>query len=173
MPDRREKEREAFFDRIYAEQFQKMWKYAVDILSGPQLAEEVVQDAFIEFWRKIDELITKEKPEWWLRKTVKNKCLHVLRAQARDAKRLVYLDAGDVSKRAAPERLSPLEEMESYSETRRKIVEALKPEELRMLKRVAMGASYKTLSEETGLSIWVCQKRIQRIRKKLKKIISE
>ena len=33
------------------------------------------------------------------------------------------------------------------------------------------GTTYKTLSDETGMSISACQKKIQRIRKKLKKKI--
>lgn len=166
-------EQESFFNQLYESQFQKMWKYAVVILANHDLAEEVVQDAFLESHLHIDYLMTCEKPEWWLQKAVKNKALHKLREQAREIRRLVSLEAEGAIHLPAPDEFEQVEENEQQNLARvtQKIAEALTEEDLHLLKRVALeGASYKEVSQETGLSIPVCQKRIQRIRKKLKNI---
>ena len=167
-------EQEKFFNQLYDSQFQKMWKYAVVILANQDLAEEVVQDAFLEAYLHIDYLATCEKPEWWLQRTVKHKALHMLREQARNIRRLVSLDAEVASHLPAPDELKRVEENEqgNLAQVKQKITTALTEEDLHLLKRVALdGASYKQVSRETGLSIPICQKRIQRIRKKLKIIL--
>lgn len=173
MTEDKRAEKDTFFNRLYQAHFYKMWKYASVILSNPNLATEVVQDSFLEVLLHIDELMTYQKPERWLQKTVKNKARHAMRAQARDAKRLMSLSADSMAEVLAPDELSQVEEDEQaeVAKNKRKIADALTPEELAFLKRIAMdGTSYKELAEETGLSLWACQKRIQRIRAKLKKI---
>lgn len=62
---------EAFFNCLYEERFSKMKRYALILLSNPELAEEVVQDAFLELYLHIDEVMAHEKPEFWLQKAVK------------------------------------------------------------------------------------------------------
>lgn len=166
-------EQEKFFNQLYDCQFQKMWKYALVILANQDLAEEVVQDAFLEAYLHIDFLASSEKPEWWLRRTVKHKALHMLRDQARNIRRLVSLDAEVAVSIPAPDEFEQVEvnEWENLAQVKHKIAFALTEEELCFLKRVTLeGASYKQISGETGLSIPVCQKRIQRIRKKIKNI---
>lgn len=68
-----------------------MKRYALILLSNPELAEEVVQDAFLELYLHIDEVMAHEKPEFWLQKAVKYKSLHKLRERARDLKQYVSL----------------------------------------------------------------------------------
>lgn len=164
-------EQENFFNQLYDSQFQKMWKYAVVILANQDLAEEVVQDAFLEAYLHIDFLATCEKPEWWLQRTVKHKALHMLREQAKNIRRLVSLDAEIAIHLPATDEFERVEDNEqgNLTQVKQKIASALTEEDLHLLKRVALeGASYKQVSREMSLSIPVCQKRIQRVRKKLK-----
>ena len=161
-----------FFDALYGRQFLKMLKYAHTLIGKSDLAEEIVQDAFVEALIHIDDLITKEKPDYWLQKVVKNKALHVQREQARYTWRLVSLEDEDIVDNLGEKQMREVEEHDSVSQIRRAIVETLDPQEIHLLKRVAMeGATYKTISAETGMSIAACQKKIQRTRKKLKKNI--
>ena len=51
---------EAFFNCLYEERFSKMKRYALILLSNPELAEEVVQDAFLELYLHIDEVMAHE-----------------------------------------------------------------------------------------------------------------
>lgn len=59
-----------------------MRAYARTIVQNPSLAEEVVQDAFVEVLLHMDNLMQMELPELWLQRTVKNKSLHVLRSNS-------------------------------------------------------------------------------------------
>ena len=70
---------DGFFDILYQKQFRKMWLLAITLVEKPELAEEVVQDAFVEVLIHIDYLMTVERPDFWLQKTVRNKALHALR----------------------------------------------------------------------------------------------
>lgn len=163
---------ESFFDTLYSGQFLKMRKYAHTLINKTDLAEEIVQDAFVEALIHIDELMKKERPDFWLQKTVRNKALHVQREQARYTWRLVSLEDIEITDSLAAKQLQEVEESDSVNQIRRVIMEALDPQEAYLLKRVAMeGATYKTISDETGMTISMCQKKIQRIRKKLKKKI--
>lgn len=161
------RDKNEFFDSFYRQNFNKMRKFAATILSNAALAEEVVQDAFIEVFIHIDYLMSVDRPEWWLQKTVKNKALHVLRDHARDVKQLILLESLDIEDLSAAEKLLEIEERKDLKQ---KITNTLKPNELYLLRRITIdGASYKKVSSELGISISACQKRAQRIREKLKK----
>lgn len=166
---------EAFFNRLYEERFTKMKRYAQALLSNPELAEEVVQDAFLELYLHIDRVMAHEKPEFWLQKAVRYKALHKLRERARDLKQYVSLDSDMIPFIAAPDEFGKVEEEpDRLEKLNRKITEALPAEDLHIFKRVALdGVPYKKISEESGLTISVCQKRVQRTRKKLMKCLLE
>ena len=172
MGDNKGMSQNDFFDALYSKQFSKMWTYAFALISNDELAKEIVQDAFVEALLHIDQLIVSEHPEFWLQKTVKNKVLHVRREQARYTWRLTSLSEGQIVDYHAEKQLREAEEADSLSQLRRTIAEKLTSQEVRLLKRIAMeGATYKTVAEELGISIGACQKKIQRIRKKLRKYV--
>ena len=117
---------EAFFNCLYEERFSKMKRYALILLSNPELAEEVVQDAFLELYLHIDEVMAHEKPEFWLQKAVKYKSLHKLRERARDLKQYVSLDSDAIPPISAPDEFEKIEEdPDSLEKLNRKISEAL------------------------------------------------
>lgn len=167
---------EQFFIHFYEKQFPQMWNYALSILGNPDITDEAVQDAFVEALLKIDYLMTMEKPEWWLRKTVRNKAHHLLRDKARELRRLVYLDVEDVADIPGTDELEKVDERESdnVAGLKRQISKALTQEDLQLLILfLRMNTTYERLAQESGLSITACQKRIQRIRKRLKKYFSK
>lgn len=62
-----------------------------------------------------------------------------------------------------------LEDAEALAETHALLRQVLKPEELRLLQRIAFeGKSYLDTAAELGCSLWACQKRMQRVRQKLR-----
>lgn len=129
----------------------------------------------MELYLHIDEVMAHEKPEFWLQKAVKYKSLHKLRERARDLKQYVSLDSDAIPPISAPDEFEKIEEdPDSLEKLNRKISEALPAEDLHIFKRVALdGVPYKKISEEIGLTIGVCQKRVQRTRQKLKKRLLE
>lgn len=172
MGDYEKMPQDDFFDLLYQKQFHKMWLLAISIVNNTALAEEVVQDAFVEVLLHIDYIQTVDRPDYWLQKTVRNKCLHVLREYAKNAKRLIDLEASELIDESVDKEFKTIEESDSLSNIKELIAKTLKPDEFYLLKRIAMeGISYKIVSEETGLSIGNCQKRMQRIRKKLREVI--
>lgn len=161
-----------FFDSFYRRQFSKMWTYAVSLIGKGDLAEEIVQDAFLTALVQIDDLMKKERPDFWLRKVVRNKALHVQREQARYTWRLISLEPEQIIDGSAAKQLAEVESSDRVSQIRRTLVETLDAQEIHLLKRIAMdGVTYKKAAEEAGMTIGACQKKIQRIRKKLKKKI--
>lgn len=163
--------KEDFFEQIYRQQFQKLCRYANTMLCNEHLAEEAVQDAFLEFYRQLDKLWTCDAPERWLQQTVKNKTRHILRTQAQDIRRLVSLDSEEAPTIAAPDELDKIETCvsEDLKRVKENILNSITKEEFLLLKRVAFQKlTHKQLAEELGISLDACHKRIQRIRAKLK-----
>lgn len=161
-----------FFYDFYNAQFLKMWKLAVTIVHNSAQAEEIVQDAFVELLVRLDRLEKEERLEFWLQKVVTNKSLHVLRERKRCAKALTVLRSEQRDDLSEQIHFQQIEEADSLRDIKQKIAEILDTQELYLLRRIAMeGARYKTVAEETGMSISKCQKKIQRIRKKLEKVI--
>ena len=65
-------EEDKFIERLYLDTFQLLWTYAMSKLNNPALAQEVVQDAFLEAIRNIEKLMSHENPRGWMKNTVKN-----------------------------------------------------------------------------------------------------
>ena len=73
-------EEDKFIERLYLDTFQLLWTYAMSKLNNPALAQEVVQDAFLEAIRNIEKLMSHENPRGWMKNTVKNKVKHAERS---------------------------------------------------------------------------------------------
>lgn len=67
-----EKVLDALFDKLYTENFKDLFKYAYRLTYEKNMAEEIVQDAFAEAYRKIELLSKHENPVGWLYVTTKN-----------------------------------------------------------------------------------------------------
>lgn len=175
MKRKMEKKQEQFFDALYEQWFSKLCIYANVKINNPPVAEEIVQDAFLVAFLKIEQLMEAEQPERWLKKTVKHKILHYFRDQ--DRKFGCVLPLADVPESWVAAWDSGIEKIEASEEERRndlkKLLEnTLKEEEQQLLQKIAWEEkSYETAAEELGLSLWACQKRMQRLRRKIRKAL--
>lgn len=168
------KEQRAFFDELYSVWFPKLCWYTLSAVKNHYVAEELVQDTFLVAMQKVDQLMAAEAPERWLKQTVKYKMLHYFRAQKQEQKWLVSLAEEGTAEPRAPDLLEQAEESEEETLARTKdlIRRSLKDEEWRLLQKVALeGKSYQQAAEELEISLWACQKRMQRIREKIRKIL--
>lgn len=163
---------DAFLENLYRTYFPMLRRYASCALEQPELAEEVVQDAFHEAAQHIDTLMEHPNPGGWLKLTVKNKISHARRGMNRYMLRFISLDACGTYKSKIPSVEDSLpQQTESLLQAIQKV---LTEEEWQLLRRVTLErASYKTVSEELGLTVWTCQKRVQRIREKLRVSLQE
>ena len=175
MKRKMEKKQEQFFDALYERWFSKLCIYANVKINNLPVAEEIVQDAFLVAFLKIEQLMEAEQPERWLKKTVKHKILHYFRDQDRTFGRVLPL--ADVPERwvaALDERIEKIEasEEERRNDLKKLLENTLKEEEQQLLRKIAWEEkSYETAAEELGLSLWACQKRMQRLRKKIRKAL--
>ena len=72
-------EEDKFIERLYLDTFQLLWTYAMSKLNNPALAQEVVQDAFLEAIRNIEKLMSHENPRGWMKNTVRIISFHTYR----------------------------------------------------------------------------------------------
>jgi RNA polymerase sigma-70 factor, ECF subfamily len=62
------------FDLLYRREYAPMVRLAWTLVGRRDVAEEIVQDAFVEAHRRWNRLCTYEKPGAWIRKVVLQKC---------------------------------------------------------------------------------------------------
>ncbi|SNT56641.1 RNA polymerase sigma factor, sigma-70 family [Asanoa hainanensis] len=100
------------FDTVYAAQYASLVRLAYVTVGSMPAAEDVVQDVFVEWYRRIDQV---EAPVAYLRKAVVSRCSSWVRrrilerrhASTLDQTPAVPPDPGIVAVRAAMARLAP------------------------------------------------------------------
>lgn len=158
------RKQEEFFEQLYRENQKRLFLYARAVLSDATLADDVVQDTFHTALLHIDDLIHHANPAGWLMKTLKFKIANCEKARARWMKRCVSIDE------QYPNLPSVSNPEENIPALLAEIQKVLKPEDYEFLMRFAMdGATHKQLAEELGITVWASQKRLERIRKGLRR----
>lgn len=150
---------------LYRQCYPSLYRYALWALRDHHQAEEAVQETFLSALPKAAEVTALDRPEGWLMQTVKHKVLHLRREQDRRRARMLPLE----EKLPAPDRLGQWEESEDAALLWQQATQRLSPQDAELLRLVALEEqSQQAAAEEMGLSLWACQKRLQRIRKKLR-----
>lgn len=150
-----------FLEQLYRQHYQKLFLYAKAVVKNEHLAEEAVQDTFHIACVRIEELRRSENRAGWLVQTLKN----VLRNMERTHSSLY----------AALRNHLPYEDRLLGSHRDEVDVELLyggilTQEEFQLLRRIALDrCSFLEASEELGISVAACRKRVQRIKEKMRK----
>lgn len=76
------------FDTLYVRYFSLLSRYAYRRLNDEKIIEELVQDVFVDIWKKRELLNADEEIGALLYAMVRNKTLHALRAQMIEAKHM-------------------------------------------------------------------------------------
>lgn len=159
------------FEALYQEQYPKLFLYAKNYLADHSWAQDVVHDVFYEALRQADELDRHVNPGGWLMRTLQNKIADNNRAHLRYIRRFLSLDTEGMEQTAV---YDPDEIEESISEIMRKVMQALNENEFYLLRQLVLERrSHAEVAHELGISVWNCQKRLERIRKKLYAIFPE
>ncbi len=152
-------------EQFYREMYKVLYVYAKNALSSPPLAEEVTQDVFCIACSKSDEFLQSDNPKGWLMQTLKNVIQNVKRQQAK-MKRLAIISLNSEE--------SDL--LATYDEVDVDILygDMAPREDFQIFKRIALdNCSMKEAADEFGISVEACKKRVQRMRKYLRKKFSE
>ena len=152
-----DKAHDTFFDKLYLENFKQLFKYAYRMTCEKNLAEEIVQEAFMEAYRKIDRLSKHENPIGWLYVTVRNITKSYLREYL-SIKKLLSLDDNEIA--AADEENEELLLLNYVNEEEAKII----------MKYYVEKKSLDEISKEYGISLSACKMRLKRARDKFKEL---
>ena len=148
-----------FIEKLYRETFELLYYYAFSVLKEQSSAENLVNDTFLDAIRKVDILLSHEKPSAWLMTALK---LHI--------KHFIYV-------RAKQPTILPLDSVKHLAPRNEDPADAeltLSCEDMEFYKLYYQnGLSHKELSERFAISVAASQKRLERIRKRLKSVILE
>lgn len=159
------REQDRQIEQLYNEMYHPLLAYACSVLDNSSLAEEAVQDAFRIACAKANDLYKSENPKGWLTKTLQYVIRNMIRSRARlnnlVIQSLVFEDTFMVAGR-------------DESDTDMIYSDLLGSEDYMLLKRIVV-YKYTMLeaAQELGISVEACKKRVQRTRKKLKKLLEE
>lgn len=78
-----DKKYEDFFDSLYTQWYGKMLEYAFRLTSDRYLAEEIVQETFIQVTKQIDAIAAHKNAAGWLYLTTRNNALNSIKTQRR------------------------------------------------------------------------------------------
>lgn len=165
-------EQDIFLEMLYRESFTQLWIYAKAALEDPEQAQEVVQDTFHEAVRHIDILMAHKNPKGWLMNVLKKKIMHARRSMNRYILRFISLDSAleFTSSALSIDNSTSSNVQDTLKEIRR----VLSKEEWTLLRKITLEKQpYKNVAKELGITVWTCQKRIERIRKKLKQYFAD
>lgn len=151
-------------EQLYREMYEALYSYAKKALENPSLADESVQETFCIVCAKKEELLRSSNPKGWIMKTlkyviqntkrqrIKLKKLAILSLNSEESSLLTTYDEENVDVLYGDE--SPREDFQLFK--------------LIALKDYTM----KEAADEFGISVEACKKRVQRMRKHLRKKVS-
>lgn len=138
-------------------------RLATSLLGTPNEAEDAVQDAFINAWRRLPEFQGRSSFATWMYRIVTNRCLNVLRARRPVAP---LEEAGDVA--AAEHSTSPARIAEGRDAVRelREALDLLSPEQRACwVLRELDGRPYEFVADAVGISQEAVRARVFRARR--------
>lgn len=155
----------ALLSTLYERWYGVLHRYAQWAVGDALLAEEIVQETFLAAVPKIEELAAGEHPERWLIQTAKYKGAPCPAGAGQAAGK--EHGAGGIP--GCTRSAGAVGGREYAGQLWEKAAALLSPEEVALLRMVALEKlGHQAAAERLGLSLWSCQKRMQRIRKKLR-----
>ena len=150
-------------ERLYLQLYPLLFEYARSSLSSDSLAEEAVQDTFRIVCQKPEAMINSPNPEGWIMNTLKNVLKNTIRNQNISRRILLDYFASNINDITVTNDRVGLEILyEDVADL----------EEFKIVKAMALeGKSYLEMSQELGISMAACRKRMQRARETLRKKI--
>lgn len=158
-------EQASWLARQYREMYRRLELYALSVLKERGLAEEAVQETFRIACEKPDRFMNSENPQGWLVKTLQNVMRNTLKTRA-------HLNAVMASSAETWEARACF--VSKDVDTDILYSDLLGEEDYRLLKRIVFdGYSMLEAAQELGITLEACKKRVQRAKKKMKKILED
>jgi RNA polymerase sigma-70 factor (ECF subfamily) len=157
---------EEAFERVAREQKDRVYSYAVRLLSRPAEAEDVVQEALVRLWRHGARIEAGAAP-FWLRRTVHNLCIDALRRRRAAHEAKVPIDEGtSADPRGGPARLAQSAELGRLIE---RALSRLSPRDRAvLLLREVQGLPYGEIAGILDVPLGTLKARLHRAREQLR-----
>lgn len=148
---------------LYTEMYSSLLAYAQSKLNDRTLAEEAVQDTFRIACAKADKFLFSSNPKGWLFNTLKNVIKNKVRNRA-------YLKNIVVTSFEIDENV--IFEDSGVLDVDFIFFDLTNIEDYKLLKKITLEKySMMEAANEIGISVEACKKRVQRAKKKLKKVL--
>lgn len=145
------------FDAIYKKYYSEMYYFAKKVLGSEDMAEDVVQEAFLVAYRRFDVLSASPSPKGWLFKVLRHIIGDTYKKQARLLETISI--SGD----------EPIPTQDK-TDLRLELEGALGEEDLDILIKLYVERyTYQEISELHNISVAAAKKRMQRAKVKLRK----
>lgn len=171
-------EESKFIEDLFNRYGESLWRYALVCLKDPECADELVSDVFHTAAEKPEQVMMYDSAFGWLIGVLKKKIKKSQETRRRYTRRFLPLDEDTLDEFLPPD-IRPTEdraeiELTSGADVLTKIQAALSPEEFYILKRITFDkATHKAVAQELGITVWNSQKRLERIRTKLRQIFPD
>ena len=112
------------YELLFKKHYNPVCNYCNDIISDPELSQDIVQSVFVNLWKKKDEIEVKYEWSTYLYRAVKNRAIDEIRKQQ------TALKVKEAVKQTTVPNFNPEESPESSYEIKEKILKAtrvLKP----------------------------------------------
>jgi len=160
----------AEFEKLYFENYTKLCQKIYRFVRDEDVAKDIVQDVFLNYWQKFHELKIRESPEVYLYRSCINRALNYLKESERRAEREQnYADANAENYNQRPD-LDMI-----ASETKNKMEKAI--DNLPAACKIAFllsrheQKSYKEIATLMEISVNIVEKHIGKALKILRKVI--
>lgn len=152
---------------FYNEKYKGLLAYAKQSLGDVDLASEAINETFEIACKKPEKLINSENPYGWLTNTLKNVINNMKRK--RNRWNLLFINTYHLD-----ENLLVSHESQEMDTIDLYYSELLSLDDYNLIKRIVLDrVSIPEAAREFGISTEACKKRIQRAKKKLKRILEE
>lgn len=154
-------ELDSFFNKIYVEMYEEIFRYVRRLTNNERILEDVLQETFFEAYKKIDILIEHENYRGWIYKTARFKAIKLNKRVRRTDNRQMELEAADIKEFARQDQYDFI----TYADYN----EILSEQEFNYLcKHYIDGYTYEDLAREEKIKVGACKMRMSRILKKLR-----
>lgn len=159
---------------VYNKMYKQLLAYVRNSLGQEYLVEESVQDTFRIACAKYDEFISSPNPEGWLIITLRNIIRNTRREQAKLSRMFVKAISSGDEVYSESYIIAAEDKNIEKAETNLYFSGMLTKDEYFLLTLVAIyGYSTAEAARVFGITAEACKKRVQRIKKKLKKLLDE
>lgn len=172
-----EKNTEEKFKRLFDESRAKLMNVAYSVVKNHDLAEDVLQDAYIKAWKNFDEYDSSKKFLNWMTTIVRNTGIDALRARKRPVVSTLPIsrDSGDQNTLADvdfTDRSCDLEKQLIQQETLSEIYGLITdlPDDLSdIMKLMFAGQTYQEIADDIDMPLSTVRAKVHRAKKILRK----